>query len=113
VRKLLAVFLVSFIAGGCASPAPTKSVMNKIHVGKTTRAEVHQILGAPTTPGRTMEVWEYDLIDGKKPSISIGYRTRKSVPEQKHKVVEKVGRNLPEEAPPEGEGEKKPAKAGK
>jgi len=80
--------------------------MNKIVVGRTTRLEMHKLLGKPMAPGASMEVWEYDPIEGKVPSIEVNYKVRRKIPRKAHKVVGKESSNLPDDPVPEKDAKK-------
>jgi len=93
--RWFAVAAILILAFGCAS-VPTRSMIAKIEVNKSTRADVHGILGKPKSPGKYSDVWEWRKIDGKKPSVEINYQGPGRSPLDTDTVVEKQARNIPE-----------------
>ena len=77
--KVLVILLAACVLQGCrstrarASFAPTKGILGTIRADKTTRTEVHGLLGQPHSPGAVTDLWEFKLPGGKTAIIEIAY----------------------------------------
>jgi len=85
---LVTGLILAVVLTGCATPIVTRNTLGEIEVNKTTRAQVHKMLGKPTSPGTATEVWEFALPEGKVGNVEISY--------YENVVVDIQSRNLPE-----------------
>jgi len=93
VAAIAIILFAAFAAGSCRSAplggsfVPTKRTLDMIKLDKSTRSEVHEILGSPHSPGVVTELWEFKRRRGKTAVIEITFRGEV--------VAAKSGYNLP------------------